>query len=161
MERRIVYVSRLTRLPLLGADGADVGRIVDGVVDLGSKPPRVHGVVVAVQRRRVFVGIGRKWTEEAKNGNADGVARLRADGFVETDADSSVHSRAQTLALIKTGKWEANQISDLKVAVYGKAAVVTGTWLGKGTSNGKPVDAREAMDGHLGKDAEWEMAVRR
>jgi CBS domain-containing protein len=59
MDRRIVYVSRLTRLPLLGADGADIGRVVDGVVDLGSKPPRVNGVVVAVQRRRVFVGIGR------------------------------------------------------------------------------------------------------
>src|SRR3984957_17286911 len=59
MERRIVYVSRLTRLPLLGADGAEVGRVVDGVVDLGSKPPRVNGVVVGVQRRRVFVGIGR------------------------------------------------------------------------------------------------------
>jgi CBS domain-containing protein len=59
MERRIVYVSRLTRLPLLGADGAEVGRVVDGVVDLGSKPPRINGVVVGVQRRRVFVGIGR------------------------------------------------------------------------------------------------------
>ncbi len=59
MERRIIYVTKLTRLPLLGADGADVGRVVDGVVDLGSKPPRVNGVVVAVQRRRVFVGIGR------------------------------------------------------------------------------------------------------
>jgi len=59
MERRIVYVSRLTRLPLLGADGAEVGRVVDGVVDLGSKPPRINGFVVAVQRRRVFVGIGR------------------------------------------------------------------------------------------------------
>ncbi|MGA2012092.1 MAG: CBS domain-containing protein [Solirubrobacteraceae bacterium] len=59
IERRIVYVSRLTRLPLLGADGADVGRIVDGVVDLGSKPPRVNGFVLAWQRRRVFVGIGR------------------------------------------------------------------------------------------------------
>jgi CBS domain-containing protein len=59
MERRIVYVSRLTRLPLLGADGAQVGRIVDGVLDLGSKPPRVNGFVVGVQRRRVFVGIGR------------------------------------------------------------------------------------------------------
>jgi CBS domain-containing protein len=59
MERRIVYVSRLTRLPLLGADGAEVGRIVDGVLDLGSKPPRINGFVVAVQRRRVFVGIGR------------------------------------------------------------------------------------------------------
>ncbi|HEX4010442.1 MAG TPA: CBS domain-containing protein [Solirubrobacteraceae bacterium] len=59
MERQIVYLSRLTRLPLLGADGAEVGRIVDAVVDLGSKPPRVNGFVVAVQRRRVFVGIGR------------------------------------------------------------------------------------------------------
>jgi CBS domain-containing protein/sporulation protein YlmC with PRC-barrel domain len=59
MERRIVYVSRLTRLPLLGSDGVEVGRVVDGVVDLGSKPPRINGVVVAVQRRRVFVGIGR------------------------------------------------------------------------------------------------------
>ncbi len=59
MEQRIVYLSRLTRLPLLAADGADIGRIVDAVIDLGSKPPRVNGVVVALQRRRVFVGIGR------------------------------------------------------------------------------------------------------
>ena len=49
----------MTRLPLLGADGAEIGRVVDAVVDLGSKPPRVNGVVVAVSRRRVFVGIGR------------------------------------------------------------------------------------------------------
>ncbi|MBV9819275.1 MAG: magnesium transporter [Solirubrobacterales bacterium] len=59
MERRIVYLERLTRLPLLGADGAEIGRVVDAVVDLGSKPPRVNGVVVAVQRRRVFIGINR------------------------------------------------------------------------------------------------------
>lgn len=59
MDRRIVYVSRLTRLPLLGSDGNDVGRVVDAVVDLGSKPPRINGVVVGVQRRRVFVGLGR------------------------------------------------------------------------------------------------------
>jgi CBS domain-containing protein/sporulation protein YlmC with PRC-barrel domain len=59
MERRIVYASRLTRLPLLGADGADVGRVIDSVFDMGSKPPRIHGLVVGVQRRRVFVGISR------------------------------------------------------------------------------------------------------
>jgi CBS domain-containing protein/sporulation protein YlmC with PRC-barrel domain len=59
MERRIVYVTRLTRLPLLSADGAEIGRVVDAVFDLGSKPPRINGLVVAVQRRRVFVGIGR------------------------------------------------------------------------------------------------------
>lgn len=59
MEQRVIYLSGLTRLPLLGADGGDIGRIVDAVVDLGSKPPRVNGVVVAVNRRRVFVGITR------------------------------------------------------------------------------------------------------
>src|SRR5579875_732948 len=59
MEQRIVYLSRLRRLPLLGADGAEIGRINDAVIDLGSKPPRVHGFVIAMQRRRVFVGVGR------------------------------------------------------------------------------------------------------
>jgi CBS domain-containing protein/sporulation protein YlmC with PRC-barrel domain len=60
MNDRIVYVSRITRLPLVGADGADVGHVVDVVLDLGGKPPRVNGFVVGgVQRRRVFVGVGR------------------------------------------------------------------------------------------------------
>jgi CBS domain-containing protein/sporulation protein YlmC with PRC-barrel domain len=59
VSERIVYVSRLTRLPLVGADGADVGHVVDVVLDLGGRPPRVNGFVVAVGRRRVFVGGGR------------------------------------------------------------------------------------------------------
>jgi CBS domain-containing protein len=59
VAERIVYVTRLTRLPLIGADGADVGRLVDVVIDLGGRPPRVNGFVAAVGRRRVFVGGGR------------------------------------------------------------------------------------------------------
>jgi CBS domain-containing protein/sporulation protein YlmC with PRC-barrel domain len=56
---RIVYVSRLVRRSLVGADGADVGRVVDVVLASGGRPPRVNGFVVAVQRRHVFVGAGR------------------------------------------------------------------------------------------------------
>jgi CBS domain-containing protein/sporulation protein YlmC with PRC-barrel domain len=59
MAHRIVYVSRLTRLPLVSSDGSDVGHVVDVVIDLGGRPPRVNGFVVAVPRRRVFIGIGR------------------------------------------------------------------------------------------------------
>jgi CBS domain-containing protein len=59
MTDRLVYVSRLVRLSLVGADGADVGRVVDVVLGLGGRPPRVNGFVVAVQRRHVFVGAGR------------------------------------------------------------------------------------------------------
>src|SRR6201986_2573061 len=60
MSDRIVYVSRVTRLPLVAADGSDVGHIVDVVLDMGGKPPRVNGFGGGgVQRRRVFVSAGR------------------------------------------------------------------------------------------------------
>lgn len=55
----VVYVSRLTRLPLVAADGSDVGHVEDVVLDLGGRPPRVNGFVVRVGRRSVFVGAGR------------------------------------------------------------------------------------------------------
>ncbi len=60
MSDRIVYVSRITRLPLVGADGADVGHTLDVVLDMGGRPPRVNGFVIGgVQRRRVFIGAPR------------------------------------------------------------------------------------------------------
>ena len=43
----------------MSSDGSDVGHVVDVVIDLGGRPPRVNGFVVAVPRRRVFIGIGR------------------------------------------------------------------------------------------------------
>jgi CBS domain-containing protein len=69
MADHIVYVSRLVRLPLVGADGAEIGHMADAVLTAwgGAGPPRVNGFVVAVQRRRVFIGTGR-------------VAEIEADG---------------------------------------------------------------------------------
>ena len=59
VSSEILYVSKLVRLPLVAADGSDVGHLVDLVVDLGGKPPRITGFVVRVGRRNVFVGAGR------------------------------------------------------------------------------------------------------
>ena len=61
MGDQIIYVSRLTRLSLVDAAGADVGHISDLVLGLGARPPRVNGFVVAgaIPRRRVFVGAPR------------------------------------------------------------------------------------------------------
>lgn len=90
-----------------------------------------------------LIALENKWTAEAKKGNADGVAPLLADNYVTTYADSSVYNKAELLARIKTGKWETNEIGDLKVAAYGNTAVVTGTWRGKGTEGSKSVDTHE------------------
>src|SRR5947209_6157942 len=61
MPERLVYVSRLVRLPAIGTDGAEIGRLVDVVLgpSVRSEAPRVTGFVVSSGRRRVFVSAGR------------------------------------------------------------------------------------------------------
>jgi ketosteroid isomerase-like protein len=72
------------------------------------------------------------------------LAPLLADKFINTDSSGKVTGKAETLASIKASKWETNQISNVKVTVFGKTAIATGDWVGKGTEDkGKPVDAHE------------------
>lgn len=61
MSDDLIYVSRLVRLPILGADETDIGRIADVVLTAGTggEPPPLNGFVVEVQRRSVFVSAGR------------------------------------------------------------------------------------------------------
>ena len=62
MARPLIYVSRLVRLPLLGADGIPIGHLEDVVLSppAGQEaPPRVLGFVATVQRRKIFVNANR------------------------------------------------------------------------------------------------------
>lgn len=61
MTDREIYVTRLVRLPLVGPDGAPVGRIDDVVLtpSAPASPPRVLGFVADVQRRHIFVNANR------------------------------------------------------------------------------------------------------
>lgn len=56
-----VYTSRIARLPLLHGDDQPLGRVEDVVLvpPAGGQPPRAIGLVATVQRRRIFVNIGR------------------------------------------------------------------------------------------------------
>ncbi|MEC8502290.1 MAG: hypothetical protein VXY70_01815, partial [Actinomycetota bacterium] len=61
MAGDVIYAFRVTRLPLLDAGGAQIGRIEDIVVVPGrpGKAPRVVGFVANSQRRRIFVNWAR------------------------------------------------------------------------------------------------------
>ena len=61
MNSSPIYVSRLIRLPLSGADGIAIGRVSDIVIGPRGRglPPRVLGFVVSVQRRQIFVNANR------------------------------------------------------------------------------------------------------
>jgi ketosteroid isomerase-like protein len=85
-----------------------------------------------------------EWTKASKAGNADAVAPMLSDDFIALDSDGSMHGKADVLARTKKAKWVTNEIGDLKVAVHGDSAIVTGSWTGKGTDGtGKAVDAKE------------------
>ncbi|MEO6121994.1 MAG: CBS domain-containing protein [Acidimicrobiales bacterium] len=68
MAGPLIFVSRLVRLPLLGADGVSIGRLEDVVLTPpagAGAAPRVIGFVAAVQRRRIFVNANRVRTVDA------------------------------------------------------------------------------------------------
>src|SRR5215472_4612195 len=55
-----VFTSRLRGRPLLDKEGLTIGRIRDVVIlpSAGKEPPRALGLVVTLQRRRIFVNLG-------------------------------------------------------------------------------------------------------
>jgi|SRR5215472_3706969 len=57
----IVFTSRLTGRRLLDDEGLSIGKVRDVVIlqTAGDEPPRALGLVVTVQRRNIFVSLGR------------------------------------------------------------------------------------------------------
>jgi len=91
-----------------------------------------------------IAGMEQQWAAASKANNADSIAPLLADNFINMDSDGTMHDKSETLDRTKKAKWETNQISDVKVTTFGNTAIATGAWQGKGTdSAGKSVDAHE------------------
>ncbi len=82
-----------------------------------------------------------QWLQAQKTNNADLLAPLLADKFVNTGSDGKVTGRAETLAELKTMKWNTADNADLKVTVFGDTAIATGDFKSKGTdAAGKAFD---------------------
>jgi len=93
---------------------------------------------------QAVAALEQKWVDAEKASNAEAIAPLIAFNFVETSSDGKVVGKEQVLARIKATKWETSQIGDVKVTLYGKTAIATGDWQGKGTDpNGQPINAHE------------------
>jgi CBS domain-containing protein len=94
-----VFTSRLAGRQLLDGDGLAIGRIRDVVIlpSAGGDPPWVLGLVVTLQRRHIFVNLGR-------------VAEISIDG---------VHLRGGTIDLRRFGRRTGEILAS---ELYGQAA---------------------------------------
>jgi ketosteroid isomerase-like protein len=93
---------------------------------------------------KAVAALEQQWLQSQKTNNPDLVAPLLADKFVNTGSDGKVMNKAETLANAKATKYESAEYEDVKVTVFGDAAVATGVFKAKGTdASGKPMDIHE------------------
>ena len=98
-----------------------------------------------------------QWLKSQQTNNVALLAPLLADNVVETTEEGKVHAgKEAVLAAAKADTWSSVTYSDLKVTVFGHTAIATGTFTGKGSNAGKPVDARVRFtDTWVMTDGKW------
>jgi uncharacterized protein (TIGR02246 family) len=98
-----------------------------------------------------------QWLKSQQTNNVELLAPLLADKVVETTEEGKVHAgKEAVLTAAKADTWSSAEYTDLKVTVFGNTAIATGTFAGKGTSAGKPVDARVRFtDTWVMADGKW------
>ena len=86
-----------------------------------------------------------KWDAAAVKGDVTAYEQILADRFILTGTDARVQTKSEFLGALKSGhlKYLTSKGEDLKVFLYGDAAIVSGRWTGKFIENGKTFDSVE------------------
>jgi ketosteroid isomerase-like protein len=122
------------------------------------------GAVVAQQKKAgggeeaALRAIEQKWEDAALKGDVATLGAILADTFVSTSADGHIQSKAEMLGQIKSGevKYESSKVDEVKVTVYGSAAILMGRWSGKVVEKGTPVESTERFtDTFIKQNGQW------
>jgi ketosteroid isomerase-like protein len=101
-------------------------------------------------------GLEEKWTVAANKNDAAAVGSILADTSTLISSDGTMRNKDEALAAMKDRKYESAVEEDIKVNVYGDAAVATGIWRAKGTEQGKPFEEVERFtDTYVKTGGQW------
>jgi ketosteroid isomerase-like protein len=99
-----------------------------------------------------------QWDAASVKGDVTTLGHIFHDSFISTNTEGLVHTKAEMLNEIKSGavKYESSKVEDLKIYVFGNAAVVNGKWSGKVIEQGKPVESAERFtDMFIKEKGQW------
>jgi len=84
-----------------------------------------------------------KWDTAAVKGDIAAFDAIYAESFVFTSPQGKVQTKAEVLNDLRSGdlKFQTSKADQIKVALYGDAAVITGRWTGRVVVKGKPKTA--------------------
>ena len=108
----------------------------------------------------IILGLEAKWNAAYDRGDIATMNTLLADDFIITVEDGSTFSKSGYIAHYgdSTVHVEISDMSDLKVRMHGKTAVVTGAYHEKGTSKGKPYEYRDRFtDVWMNVNGPWQV----
>jgi len=98
----------------------------------------------AASPEQTVAALEQKWLKSQQTNDPDLIAPDLADKFIETESDGKVIDKAEAIRESKAMKYTKAENEDVKVTVFGDAAIVTGGSNAKGTdSAGKPFDSHE------------------
>jgi ketosteroid isomerase-like protein len=101
-----------------------------------------------------------KWNAAYKQGDVVAMNSLLADDFIITVEDGSTFSKPGYIAQNgdSTVHVETSDMSDLKIRMHGKVAVVTGAYHEKGISKRKPYEYRDRFtDVWMNVNGKWQV----
>jgi ketosteroid isomerase-like protein len=109
----------------------------------------VFGVAVLAQTQsesveQELLKLEQQWTDALVKPDLAFLDRIKADDYTFTDHEGSVWTKAQSLALLKSGEDVISSCvaDEMKARVYGDAAVVTGRNTTKETFKGKDISGQ-------------------
>jgi ketosteroid isomerase-like protein len=100
----------------------------------------------------------RDWADAEKASDSEMMGRIVADDWSGVDNDGRKLTKQQLIALIKSGKGktESVELGPMDVKVWGDAAVVQGSDIETGTTNGKHTSIQIIwMDVFANRDGRW------
>jgi ketosteroid isomerase-like protein len=94
-----------------------------------------------------IVQMEKRWTEAYKQRDVGILSSLLAEDFIITVEDGSTYGKMGYISHTANTsvRVEVAEMSELKVRMHGNAAVVTGAYHEKGTSNGTPYEYRDRL----------------
>jgi hypothetical protein len=116
-----------------------------------SKPESASGKIIVFENR---------WNVAYKHGDVAAMESLLASNFIITVEDGSTFSKSGYIAHNgdSTLHVEVTEMSNVSVRMHGNAAVVTGAYHEKGTSNGKPYEYHDRFtDVWMNLNGKWQV----
>jgi ketosteroid isomerase-like protein len=116
----------------------------------------------ALNARDELLKLETRWNEAHLRGDADGLKQLWADELVVTVQEMPVMDKSQALKIVASGrvKFKQYETSDIKVNVFGDAAVVTGRVKRVRERSGKDVeDDWRFTKVYVRRDGAWQVVA--